>query len=118
MHSHGNYANGRDHSASARQADRHPRDAAPPRPAPRADWRGALDAEGGGLYTAEDVRRILDADRRRRGSMGGRPSGVILSRQRWRRRNGYDLLTELGEAVLIQGGRWIWRGAIALFLLV
>jgi hypothetical protein len=115
MHSHGNYANGRDHSAPARQGERHPRDAAQPRPSPRQDRRGGFGAEGA---TADDVQRILDVDRRRREPVGGRHSGAELSREGWRRRNGYDLLTELAEAVLIDGGKWIWRGAIALFLVV
>jgi hypothetical protein len=118
MRSNGSYANGRDHSAPAGQGKGHPRDAAQPRPAPRQDRRGHVGAEGGGLYTADDVQRILDVDRRRREPVGGRHSGAELSREGWRRRNGYDLLTELGEAVLIEGGRWIWRGAIGLFLLV
>ena len=118
MHSHGNYANGRDHSTPARQGERHPRDATQPRSSPRQDRRGDFGTEGAGLYTADDVQRILDVDRRRREPVGGRHSGAELSREGWRRRNGYDLLTELGEAVLIDGGKWIWRGAIALFLLV
>jgi hypothetical protein len=41
--------------------------------------------------------------------------GPGLSGQGRRRRHGYGVLA---EAVLIDGGRWIWRGALVLFLLV
>ena len=118
MHSHRSYTNGRDHSAPAGQGKGHPRDAAQPRSSPRQDRRGDFGAEGAGLYTADDVQRILDVDRRRREPVGGRPLRPGLSREGWRHRHGYDLLTELAEAVLIDGGKWIWRGAIALFLVV